>query len=189
MSQELLLFCNPTLSLSTDSYDNQLATLDAYLTAAARVEWGGQGERGGVQGQVRSNKAKRVDSKLPLAGINNKTSKNKALKKQGEKEEKGEAEQQLKTIPEKQRKTVGERVRDSERDRDREREAGKKMSLTILSPENRKEAKTAGSVCVYIVWVYRGVCVRGCIGVRVRVYAMWCACISPHTHVFFSASA
>lgn len=68
--------------------------LDAYLTAAARVEWR-QGKKGGGwcrrQGQVRSDKAKRVDTKLPLAGINNKTSRNNALK-ENVREWEGEAE-------------------------------------------------------------------------------------------------
>lgn len=92
---------------------------------------------------MRSDKAKRVDTKLPLAGINNKTSRNNALK------ENGEAERQLKTIPEKQRETVGERVK--VRESERGWEAGKKISLTILSPENRREARSAGSVCL-CVW-------------------------------------
>lgn len=101
---------------------------------------------------MRSDKAKRVDTKLPLAGINNKTSRNNALKK-NVREWEGEAERQLKTIPEKQRETVRERVkvRDSETERKRGREAGKKISLTILSPENRREARSAGSVCL-CVW-------------------------------------
>lgn len=97
----------------------------------------------------------------------------------------GEAERQLKTIPEKQRETVRERVkvRDSETERKRGREAGKKISLTILSPENSKEKQDPQAVCVCVCGcrrVYRG----GCRGVRVCVLAMGCACIPPHTHVF-----
>lgn len=52
----------PDSLFSTDSYDNQLAMgkLDAYLTAAAaRVECAERRGRG--QGQVRSDKARRIE--------------------------------------------------------------------------------------------------------------------------------
>lgn len=135
---------------------------------------------------MRSDKAKRVDTKLPLAGINNKTSRNNALKK-NVREWEGEAERQLKTIPEKQRETVGERVK--VRESERGWEAGKKISLTILSPENSKEKQDPQAVCVCVCGcrrVYRG----GCRGVRVCVCACHGVCVYSSTYIcIFSASA